>query len=104
MSERNEDRFSLPEFHRIKGEALLARSVGNKAEAEACLHHAIEVARAHDAKLLELRATTSLARLWGENTRRAQAHDLLAPLYAWFTEGFDTADLMEAKALLDQLS
>ena len=62
------------------------------------------MARAQQAKSLELRAATSLARLWGEQRRRAEAHDFLAPVYGWFTEGFDTADLKEAKALLDELT
>ena len=60
-------------------------------------------ARSQQAKSYELRAATSLARFWGEQGRRAEARDLLAPVYGWFTEGFDTADLQEAKALLDQL-
>ena len=60
--------------------------------------------RSQKAKSLELRAATSLARLWGEGGRRAEAHGLLSPVYGWFTEGFDTADLKEAKALLDELS
>ena len=73
-------------------------------QAEACLRRAIEVARAQDAKLWELRAATSLAKLWAEQGKRAQARNLLAPVYSWFTEGFDTADLTDAKALLDELA
>ena len=65
---------------------------------------AIRIAQAQQAKSLELRAVVSLARLWGEQGRRAEARDLLAPVYGWFTEGFDTADLKEAKALLDHLA
>ena len=65
---------------------------------------AIDTARSQQAKSLELRAATSLARLWGEQGKRAEAHDLLAPVYGWFTEGFDTADLKDAKALLDELA
>ena len=65
---------------------------------------ALRVARQQQAKTYELRVATSLARLWGEQGRRAEARDLLAPVYSWFTEGFDTADLKEAKALLDQLA
>ena len=67
------------------------------------LQQAIRIAQAQQAKSLELRAATSLARLWGEQGRRAEARDLLAPVYGWFTEGFDTADLKEAKALLDRV-
>ena len=66
--------------------------------------NAIATAGRQGAKLLELRAATSLARLWGDQGRRAEARDLLAPVYGWFTEGFDTADLKEAKALLGELS
>ena len=103
MCEKNEDRFSLPEFHRIKGELLLARSARNKAKAEACFKQAIEIARGQEAKSLELRAAVSLAKLWGENKKRSEARDLLVPVYDWFTEGFDTPDLKDAKALLDEL-
>jgi predicted ATPase len=64
----------------------------------------MHIARKQQAKAYELRAATSLARVWGEQGRRAQAHELLAPVYGWFTEGFDTRDLKEAKALLDALA
>ena len=104
MSERTEDRFSLPEFYRIKGELLLARSAAKKAEAEACFERALEITRDLEARSLELRAATGLARLWGENKKRGEAHALLAPIYDWFTEGFDTPDLIDARALLDSLS
>ena len=87
-----------------KGELLLVRSEPNQAEAEACFQHAMQIAREQQAKLWELRAAISLARLWGEQDKRAQAHDLLAPVYGWFTEGFDTTDLKDAKALLDALN
>jgi predicted ATPase len=72
-------------------------------EGQASLQQAIRIAQAHPAKSLEFRAATSLARLWGEQSRRAEALNLLAPVYGWFIEGFDTADLKDAKALLDQL-
>ena len=89
------------ELHRVTGTALLA---DNKLEeGQASLQQAIRIARAQQAKSLELRAARDLARLWGEQGRRAEARDLLAPVYEWFTEGLDTADLKEAKALLDQL-
>ena len=73
-------------------------------EAQASLQQPLAVARKQQAKSLELRAATDLARLWGERDRRAEARELLAPVYGWFTEGFDTADLKEAKELLDALT
>jgi len=91
------------EIHRLKGELLLARSAENQVEAEACFHEALAVSRRQQAKSLELRTATSLARLWQHQGKRQQAHDLLAPVYHWFTEGFDTPDLQEAKALFDKL-
>ena len=81
---------------------LIARR--NIAEGAACFERAIETARRHQAKSLELRAAVSLARLWGEQGQREEARDLLAPVYGWFIEGFDTTDLKEAKSLLDELS
>jgi class 3 adenylate cyclase/predicted ATPase len=92
------------ELYRLKGELLLQQSSENHLEAETCFHHAIEIARDQQAKSFELRAATSLARLWQEQGKRQEPHDLLAPIYGWFTEGFDTADLQEAKALLDALA
>ncbi|HEY5866231.1 MAG TPA: hypothetical protein VI542_11930 [Candidatus Tectomicrobia bacterium] len=73
------------------------------AEAEACLQQALPIARRQEAKSLELRAAMSLSRLWQQQGKQAEACELLAPIYGWFTEGFDTADLQEAKALLEQL-
>jgi predicted ATPase len=73
------------------------------AEAEAYFERALAVARAQQAKSWELRAAISMARLWRDQGKRQQAHDLLAPVYNWFTEGFDTLDLKEAEALLDEL-
>jgi len=67
------------------------------------LHQALDIARRQEAKSLELRAAMSLAHLWQQQGKRAEAHALLAPIYGWFTEGFDTADLQEAKTLLDEL-
>ena len=89
------------ELHRIHG--LVLRAQNQLDEAQASLQRALHVAQTQQAKSLELRAATSLARLWGEQGRRVEALELLAPVYGWFTEGFDTADLKEAKALLDQL-
>ena len=90
------------ELHRLAGTVLLAENKLD--EGEASLQQAIRIAQAQQAKSLELRAVRDLARLWGEQGRRAEARDLLVPVYGWFTEGFDTADLKEAKALLDQLA
>jgi tetratricopeptide (TPR) repeat protein len=89
------------ELHRVRGLVLLTEN--EKEESAVSFGQALQIARAQQSKSLELRAATSLARLWGERGRRAEAHDLLAPVYGWFTEGFDTADLNEAKALLDEL-
>jgi class 3 adenylate cyclase/tetratricopeptide (TPR) repeat protein len=90
------------ELHRLAGTVLLAENKLN--EGEASLQQAIRIAQDQQAKSLELRAARDLARLWGEQGRRTEARDLLAAVYSWFTEGFDTADLKEAKALLDQLA
>ena len=86
-----------------RGAAGFARPT-DLAEAEACYRQALDVARGQSARLWELRAATSLARLWRDQGKRAEARDLLAPVYDWFTEGFDTADLKDAKALLDELA
>jgi predicted ATPase len=93
-----------PELYRIKGELLLMESKANAAAAEKCFREAIEDARRHAAKSWELRATMSLARLLMRNGRRNEARTILAPIYNWFTEGFDTADLKDAKVLLQDLS
>jgi predicted ATPase len=98
------ERFYESELYRLKGEFLLALPTGNHAEAESCFHQALDIARRQEAKSLELRAAMSLSRLWQQQGKRDEARELLAPIYAWFTEGFDTADLQEAKALLDEWS
>jgi len=90
-------------FQRLDGELILATG-GAPEEAAARYQQALDIARAQEAKSLQLRAATSLARLWRDQGRRGEARDLLAPLYAWFTEGFETGDLKDAKALLDELS
>ena len=99
-------------MHRLRGELLLLRAAKShpapgsqdQHEAETCFQHALDVSRQQQAKSLELRAAMSLGRLWQHQGKRQEAYDLLAPIYAWFTEGFDTADLQEAKALLDALA
>jgi len=90
-------------LHRLQGELLLAQSQEQHGAAHACFQQALTVARRQQAKSLELRAAMSLARLWQQQGKRTEARELLAPLYGWFTEGFDTADLQEAKVLLDEL-
>jgi class 3 adenylate cyclase/predicted ATPase len=90
--------------HRVQGDLLLAMPSKDSLAAEEALRRAIEIARRQEARSHELRAATSLARLWADQGKHAEALDLLAPIYAWFTEGFDTADLKDAKALLDELS
>jgi predicted ATPase len=92
------------ESYRLKGELLLQQNSDHQAEAERCFQEAMAIAQNQQARSFELRAATSLARLWHQQGKRQEAHDLLAPIYHWFTEGFDTADLQEAKALLDVLS
>jgi len=91
------------ELHRLKGELLLSLSADNHAEAEGCFHQALTVAHHQQAKSLELRAATSLSRLWQQQGKRDEARGLLASVYGWFTEGFDTADLQEARTLLEEL-
>jgi predicted ATPase len=101
--ERTGDTLWEPEVHRLMGDLLLRRDPDAPDRAEACYRWAIERARSQEAKSWELRAATSLARLWRGQGKPAEALALLSPLYGWFTEGFDTADLKEAKAMLDGL-
>lgn len=105
--ETMEERSHEAEVHRLKGVLTLQDSKRSPAtrvkDAEDCLQRALAVARQQQAKLCELRSATSLARLWQQEGKTAEARDLLAPVYEWFTEGFDTKDLQEAKALLDEL-
>jgi predicted ATPase len=105
MSEiQNKWRYCEAELYRLKGELLLGVSADNSAEAETCFHQALEIARRQQAKSLELRAAMSLGRLWQRQGKRAKAHGLLGAVYGWFSEGFETADLREAKALLEALA
>jgi len=91
------------EIHRTAGEIALLSPEPDAAKAEAYFERALGVARAQRAKSWELRGAMSMARLWRDQGKPKQAHELLAPVYGWFTEGFDTRDLQEAKALLDEL-
>ena len=116
--ERTEERFSEAELYRLKGELILQKfkacpepsrriqgsGFNGEEEAEECFQQAIDIAQKQQAKSWELRAATSLARLWQGQGKRAEARNLLAPVYDWFTEGFDTADLKDAKALLEDLA
>jgi predicted ATPase len=91
-------------LYHLKGELLLATDRASSAEAESLFCRALDIARAQEAKSFELLGATSLARVWQRQGKPAEARALLTPVYAWFTEGFDTGDLVEAKALLDELT
>jgi predicted ATPase len=104
VTEQTGARYREAELDRLEGELRLAAKQPDKSGAEGSFRKAIAIARAQQAKSFELRAATSLARLLARQGRRAEARDLLAPIYGWFTEGFDTSDLKDAKALLDQLA
>ena len=103
-ADEHEDRFWKAEIHRLKGELLLRQDHSNVVEAQGCFQRAVEIARNQSAKWLELRATTSLARVLAKQDKRGEARAMLAEIYGWFTEGFDTADLKDAKVLLDELA
>src|SRR5262249_46513947 len=102
--EHTGERYYEAEIHRLKGALLLQQSSSNHTEAEVCFHAALAIARTQQAKSFELRAATSLARLLQQQGKRQEANDLLAPVYGWFTEGFDTVDLQDAKVLLEALA
>jgi DNA-binding winged helix-turn-helix (wHTH) protein/predicted ATPase len=107
ISTHNQDNYYDAEFHRLKGELFLAKRNNDRRqiqEAEACFHRAIQIARGQRAKSLELRAAMGLCRLWKQHGRKKEAQKMLQTIYGWFTEGFDTPDLKQAKALLDELS
>ena len=104
MADRTGERWFEAELHRLRGEYLIAHRAGEQAEAEACFEHALAVARRQSAKMWELRAAMSFARLRRGQGRPVEARDLLAPVYERFTEGLDTPDLKKAKALLDKLA
>ena len=98
------ERYWEAEVNRVAGEIALMSQVGDTAQAQVCFERALAVARQQQAKSWELRASMSLARLWRDQGKVQQARELLAPVYGWFTEGFDTRDLKEAKALLEELA
>jgi predicted ATPase len=104
LVEQHEERYWEAEIARLRGVILLRQPETPQAEAETWLRRALDVARRQEAKSLELRAAMSLSRLWHQQGKRAEAYELLAPIYSWFTEGFDTADLQAAKTLLEALS
>ena len=103
LVEQHDERSWGAEVYRLRGVLLLRQPGTPQAEAEACFQHALDIARRQEAKSLELRATMSLSRLWQQQGKQREAYNLLAPVYHWFTEGFDTADLTDAKALLHGL-
>src|SRR5262249_18173138 len=103
LVEQQEERWWEAEVCRLRGVLLLRQMATPQAEAEAWLQRALDVACRQEAKSLELRAAMSLSRLWQQQGKQAEAYELLAPIYGWFTEGFDTADLQDAKALLEAL-
>ena len=98
------ERWWESELYRLQGELLIQQSGDTPVEVEDCFRQALDVSRSQQAKSLELRAATSLARLWQQQDKRQEAYDLLFPVFSWFTEGFDTADLIDAKTLLDELA
>jgi predicted ATPase len=101
--EQTKERLWEAEVHRVAGEIALMLPQPEAAKAQAYFERALVVSREQRLKSWELRAAMSMARLWRDQGKRAAAHDLLAPVYSWFTEGFDTLDLKEAKALLEEL-
>ena len=104
MAEASGEQWFSAETHRVAGEVELLSPERDLSNAEGYFRRALGIARAQQARSWELRAATSLARLWRDQGRRAEAHDLLAPVYGWFTEGFDSLDLKEAKALLKEVA
>jgi len=104
LVDKNEERYFEAELYRLKGELLWSQDHHCETQSELCFRQALDVSRGQQAKSLELRAAMSLARLWQQQGKHQEARELLAPVYGWFTEGFDTADLQEAKALLEALT
>jgi predicted ATPase len=104
VSQQNNEPYYEAELYRLRGDVLAQAGVGSPTEAESCFHHAIEIARQQQAKSFELRAVMSLARLWRQQGKGEEGRAILAEIYGWFTEGFETADLKDAKFLLAELS
>lgn len=104
MAEKTGEGYSESELHRVKGVLLLQRSPADERESETCFLRALDIARRRGAKSLELRAATSLGRLWQSTGKTTEARDLLGQVYSCFTEGLGTADVKDAKALLDTLA
>ena len=104
MIETAKERVWEAEVNRVAGQIVLKLTEPDQAKAQSYFEHALAIARQQQAKSWELRASMSLARLWRDQGKVQQARELLAPVYGWFTEGFDTRDLKEAKALLEQLA
>jgi predicted ATPase len=102
--EKNGECYYEAELYRLKGALLLEQTVPDACQAEVCFQQALAIARRQHARSRELRAALSLSRLWQRQGKRAAAYDMLAPVYGWFTEGFDTPDLQDAKTLLEDLS
>jgi predicted ATPase len=103
LVEKTGFRFYESELRRLQGELLLNQAAPDSRQAETCLHRALDLARSQQAKSIELRAAMSLSRLWHQHGKKEEACRLLKEIYGWFTEGFDTPDLQEAKALLEEL-
>ena len=104
MVEATKETWCEAELHRVAGEIALNSPEQDDVRAQTYFERALSVARQQQARSWELRAAMSMARLWRDQGKRQQARDLLAPVYGWFTEGFDTLDLKQAKALLDELA
>ena len=104
VAETSGEKWNEADIHHRAGEIALASPDRDESRAQSHFQRALEIARAQQARSWELRAAMSLARLWRDQGRRADAHDLLAPVYGWFTEGFETLDLKEARTLLDELT
>jgi predicted ATPase len=103
LSSENGEQYWAAELCRIRGEVLLGQNLSAMRASEEAFAQALDIARQQEARMLELRAATSLARLWKDLGRRTEALELLAPIYQWFTEGHDTLDLRDAKSLLGEL-